>query len=139
MQSKQKRDNVPVRKIHATFGKLAKNELNPSDAQELMHTIHQAFSGYVHGAYPHIMEMCGGIPPRFHMSGMLDTPRIDACRSQLFGDIHRVIMVTVLVARRLGFTDIEKSTKELLDEFEKDTNSRPTQKADAMLRQMKKK
>ena len=28
--STQKRSNVPIRKIHATFGKLAKTELNPS-------------------------------------------------------------------------------------------------------------
>ena len=137
--SEQKRDNVPVRKIHATFGKVAKDEVNPFDAQELMRTLHQAFSGYVHGSYPHIMEMCGGNPPRFHMSGMLGTPRITEWKSQLVIYGHRVIMVTILVARKLGLTDIEKSTKEILIEFEKDTDSKPKQKADVMLRQMKKK
>jgi hypothetical protein len=57
LASKQKRATVPVRKIHATFAKLASTELNSSDAQELLRTTQQAFSGYVHGAYPHIMEM----------------------------------------------------------------------------------
>jgi hypothetical protein len=137
--SEQKRDNVPVRKIHATFGKLAKDAVNPSDAQELMRTIHQAFSGYVHGSYPHIMEMCGGNPPRFHMSGMLGTPRIAEWRNQLVFNVHRAIMITILVARKIGFADIEKSTKDILIEFENDTDSKPKQKADAMLRQMKKK
>ena len=55
-----KRDSVPRRKILAGFGKLLKDELNASDAQSMMTTIHKAFSGYVHGAYPHIMEMYGG-------------------------------------------------------------------------------
>jgi hypothetical protein len=72
--SEQKRVTVPARKIHAAFAKLASNEINPSDAQEMLRTIHQAFSGYVHGAYPHIMELYGGNPPRFHLSGMPNTP-----------------------------------------------------------------
>ena len=48
-------------------------DLNPSDAQSAMSTLHKAYSGYVHGAYPHIMELYGGNPARFHMAGMRDT------------------------------------------------------------------
>ena len=70
--STQKRANVPTKKIHAAFGKVSKSELNSSDAQELLRTTHQALSGYVHGAYPCIMEMYGGVTP--HLSGMSGTP-----------------------------------------------------------------
>ncbi len=139
LRSKQKRHNVPVRKIHTTFAKLAKDELNPSDAQELLRTTHQAFSGYVHGAYPHIMELYGGNPPHFHMSGMPGTPRVEEWRVQLTGYVYRTIMVSVFVARKLGLVEIEKSMKALLGQFEKDTGSAPTRKADEMLREMKKK
>jgi len=139
LRSMQKRDPVPVKKIHATFGKLAAGELNPSDAQELLRTTHQAFSGYVHGAYPHIMEMCGGSPPYFHVSGMLGTPRIDEWQEQLVGYVHRLIIASIFVARKLGVTDIEEPMRLLLEEFEKATSTEPVLKASELLSDYKKK
>lgn len=113
-------------------------ELNPSDAQELLRTTHQAFSGYVHGAYPHIMEMCGGNPPRFHVSGMLGTPRIDEWRGQLVGYVQRLIIVSVFIARKLGVTNLEAPLRALLEEFEKTTGTEPVLKASEMLVNYKK-
>jgi hypothetical protein len=101
--SEQKRVTVSVRKIHATFAKLAADEVNPSDTQEILRTVQQAFSGYVHGAYPHIMELYGGNPPRFHTSGMPNTPTIAGWEKQLIGYAYRAIMITALVARKLKF------------------------------------
>ena len=139
LASKQKRTTVPVKKIHATFAKLSKEELNPSDAQELLHTAHQTFSGYIHGAYPHIMEMFGGNPPEFHMTGMLGTPRIEEWRSQIVGYVHRLIIASVFVARKLDVTDMEKPLRKLLVDFEKTTNREPVLNADEMLTKYKKK
>ena len=90
--STQKRKNVPVKKIHSTFSKIAKSETNPSDTQELLRTTHQAFSGYVHGAYPHIMELFGSNKP--YLNGMHGTPRMDEWRGQLVRYIYRTIMAT---------------------------------------------
>lgn len=139
LRSTQKRKPVKVSKIHATFGKLAAGELNASDAQELLRTTHQAFSGYVHGAYPHIMEMYGGNPPRFHVSGMLETPRIDDWRGQLVGYLQRLIIVSVFVARKLGVTNLELPLRALLEEFEKVTGTKPVLKASELLANIKKK
>lgn len=138
LRSTQNRETVPIKKIHATFGKLAAGELNPSDAQELLRTVQQAFSGYVHGAYPHIMEMYGGNPPHFHLSGMLGTPRIDEWRGQLVGYVQRLIIASVFVARKLGVTDREAPLRALLEEFEKATGTKPVLKASAMLAGYKK-
>lgn len=138
LRSTQKRGTVAVKKIHATFGKLAKGELNPSDAQELLRTVHQAFSGYVHGAYPHIMEMYGGNPSRFHVSGMLRTPRIAEWRGQLVGYVQRLIIASVFVARKVGITDLEAPMRALLEEFEKTTGTKPVLKASEMLANYKK-
>jgi len=135
--STQKRVNVPVRKIHATFGKLAKTELNPSDAQELLRTTHQAFSGYVHGAYPHIMEIFGG--PRPNLTGMLGAPRVDEWRGQLIGYVYRSLMVSVFVARKLGLNETETTARELLEKFETDTGCKSAKTAAEMLKEMKKK
>lgn len=137
LRSPQKRDTVSVKKVHATFGKLAQGELNPSDAQELLRTVHQAFSGYVHGAYPHIMEMFGGNPPRFHMSGMLGTPRIEEWRRQLVGYVQRLIIATVFVARKLGVADMEAPIRAFLEEFEAATGTRPQLPASDMLAKYK--
>lgn len=138
LKSKQKRVNVPVRKIHGTFGKLAGNELNPSDAQELLRTTHQAFSGYLHGAYPHIMEMYGGNPPNFHMSGMLGTPRIQEWWEQILGYVYRTVMISVFVARKLTLSDMEVKIRELLEKFEQEMDCKPSRTADEMLRKLKK-
>jgi hypothetical protein len=135
--STQKRVNVPIRKIHATFGKIAKSEMNSSDAQELLRTTHQAFSGYVHGAYPHIMEMFGGARP--HLNGMLGTPRIDEWRDQLIGYVYRALMVSVFVARKLGLNEMEAKVRELLEKFETETGYKSVKAAAEMLSEMKKK
>ena len=139
LRSEQKRGTVSTKKIHAIFGKLAAGELNPSDAQGLLRTIHQAFSGYVHGAYPHIMEMFGGNPPRFHVSGMPGTPRIEEWRWQLIGYVQRFIIVSVFVARKLGVTDLEVPLRALLDEFERTTGKKQVLKASELLAKYKKK
>ena len=138
LKSTQKRTNVPVRKIHATFGKIAGNELNPSDAQELLRTTHQAFSGYVHGAYPHIMEMYGGNPTCFHMSGMIETPRIPEWREQILGYVYRAVMISVFVAGKLGLSDMQVKIRALLEKFEQEMDCKPSKTANEMLRQIKK-
>lgn len=138
LASTQRRATVPAKKIHATFAKLASTELNSSDAQELLRTTQQAFSGYVHGAYPHIMEMYGGNPPQFHLSGMLGTPRIDEWRGQLVGYVYRVSMASVFVARRLGLEEMEKSLRAFLKEYEDATGTAPILPAGEMLAQYKK-
>jgi len=138
LASTQKRATVPVKKIHATFAKLASTELNSSDAQELLRTTQQAFSGYVHGAYPHIMEMYAGKPPQFHMSGMLDTPLVDESRKQLVGFVYRVSMASVFIARKLGLEEMENSLRVFLKEFEDVTGTAPSLPAAEMLAQYKK-
>ena len=139
LRSPQKRDTVSMKKIFATFGRIAADEMNPSDAQEVLRTVHQAFSGYVHGAYPHIMEMYGGNPPRFHVTGMLGTPRIPEWQSQLIGYVQRLIIISVFVARKLGVPEFEPNIRSLLEEFESATGTKPMLNASDMLDQYKKK
>jgi len=131
------RDNVPRRKINAAFGLIAKEELNPYDAQHLASTVHKAFSGYVHGAYPHIMEMYDGNPPHFHMSGMLGTVRITEWEDQLVTHVYQAIMATEIISRRLGLQDEEKGIRILLVEYETMLKCKPTENAETMLHKMK--
>jgi hypothetical protein len=75
MASEQNRPTVPRRKIHAALARIPDSPMNPSAAAELHRTMSQAFSGFVHAASVHILEMYGGAPPHYHLSGMLGTPR----------------------------------------------------------------
>ena len=139
LNSAQDRDNVPRRKIYAAFGQIAKDELNPHDAQNMISTVHKAFSGYVHGAYPHIMEMYGDNPPRFHMAGMLGTTRMLEWGDQLVTYVYRAIMIAELISRKLGLPESEKAIRRLLIEYETKLNCNPKENAEEILRKTKEK
>ena len=139
LASSQDRETVPRRKINAAFGKIVSDELNPNDAQNMLSTIHKAFSGYVHGAYPHIMEMYGGMPPHFHMDGMLGTPRIPEWEGQLVTYVYRAIMCAELTSRKLAQPEVEKAIRGLLVRYETSLNCKPQEKAEAMMQREKKK
>lgn len=137
--SAKDRDNVRRRKINAAFGQIAQDELNPHDAQNTISRVHKAFSGYIHGAYPHIMEMYGGNPPHFHMAGMSGTPRMLEWVDQLVTYVYRAIMITELISRKLGLPDSEKAIRSLLVDYETKLNCRPKESAEQILRKAKKK
>ncbi|MFA7158998.1 MAG: hypothetical protein WC299_06805 [Kiritimatiellia bacterium] len=70
----------PIRKkIKAAGARFLSPVMNPSDSQKISQIGTDCLSGYMHGAYPQIMELYGGPPPtsRFHLTGMLGTPRMD--------------------------------------------------------------
>ena len=70
--------------------------------QEIYRTVQQSFSGYVHGAYPHIMESYGGSPSNlhYHMNGMLGTTRIPEWTETLLTYIYRTMIAVEVVAKR---------------------------------------
>lgn len=76
MLSASKRDRVRRSTLRAALAGLQGNVVNPHDHARINEIIYDAFSGYVHGAYPHIMELYGGNPPQYHMAGMSGTSRI---------------------------------------------------------------
>jgi hypothetical protein len=137
--SNQKRDSVSRRKIFAGFGQLVQAHLNPSDAQSVMSLTHKVFSGYIHGAYPHIMELYGGNPPRFHMSGMTGTPKQAESLKQLLDQLYRAIMVSELLARKLCCDDVRRAIRELLVEYEMHFSLKPALDPEALVRNAKKK
>lgn len=55
--SQIKRDRVSREKVHAGIARVQQTGLNPSDAKTVLDFPHSTYSGYVHGAYPHLMEL----------------------------------------------------------------------------------
>ncbi|KKL85806.1 hypothetical protein LCGC14_1951040, partial [marine sediment metagenome] len=80
LASEQKRPMIPRQKILSYLAKLDGSTLDSYRGVETPRTLGKMYSGFVHGASPHIMDMYGGNPPKFHVAGMLGTPRIDEHR-----------------------------------------------------------
>jgi hypothetical protein len=125
LTSQQKRDRVPRRKIHAGLAKIQGQTTNPSDVQRLLDVNQKAFSGYVHGAYVHIMDIYGGSPPRFFTSGLLGTPKIEVWERQLTNQVYRAMMASIVIAQRAPATEITESLYSKLKAFERDLDLMP--------------
>ncbi len=102
LDSKQKRPMIPRRKIRAYIANVEGIALDPSRGIELSRTISKAYSGFVHGASPHIMDMYGGNPPHFHTRGMLGTPRMEEHADDLWNYMYRTFLSHIVVAKALG-------------------------------------
>ena len=116
--SEQKRPSIPRKKILAAISGIKENDLNPSDSQEIFRTINKAYSGYVHGASNHILEMYGGQPPKFYLSGMSGTPRINESVKDCWNYIYRGLISIMMVALSFGQNELIKELYEFRDYFE---------------------
>ena len=100
--STQKRGPVPRRKIQAYLARVEGSIGNPSDNQEQSRTLSKAYSGFVHGASPQIMDLYVGDPPHFHVRGMLGTPRIAEYEFDIWNYFYRGIMAFAFAAKAFG-------------------------------------
>jgi hypothetical protein len=123
IESSQKRGMVTRKKIRAYIARVEGSNLSPSDGVELSRTISKAYSGYVHGAAPHIMDMYCGYPPRFHISSMLGTPMIEVYRKDLWNYFYRGIFSFIVVAKAFGDSKLVESLDRFQDEFEKESRT----------------
>jgi hypothetical protein len=105
--SSTKRDRVPRQRIHAAVNRIGgEARADPSTDQAVVKTLYQAFSGFIHGAYVHIMQQYGGNPPQFHTRGMLGTPRIEECQDNHVHYLYRSLLAMEQVARRAYREDV---------------------------------
>ena len=106
LESTQKRKMIPRSKIRAHNARVIANfrgaPFDQSRTTEVLRTINKAYSGYVHAASPQIMELYGGNPPHFHMSGMLRTPLEQTHREDFWNYVCRAIYAFGLVAKAFG-------------------------------------
>lgn len=116
IESTQKRPMIPRKKIRAWIASVEVG-LDPSSAVEVTRTISKAYSGYVHAASPHIMDMYGGTPPRFHMRGMLGTSRHTEHRADLWNYFYRGIIAFGFSAKAFGDDELFVAVKDFADEF----------------------
>lgn len=118
VSSSQNRPMIPREKIRAYIAKSEAAALEPSRGIQLSKTISKAYSGFVHGASPHIMDMYGGNPAKFHVQGMLGTPRLEEHERGIWNYFYRGIVTFGFSAKAFGAEDLFKSIQEYLVLFE---------------------
>lgn len=98
----EQRPMIARKKIRAAIANSPLGTQNPSAHIEAGRAISKAYSGFVHGASPHIMDGYGGNPPRFHTAGMLGTIReVEHCRD-IVNYYFRGLGAYVVGARAIG-------------------------------------
>lgn len=121
----QKRPMIPRKKIQGyiadmdeSLAKGAGQEMSACRGKQLSRTLHKTYSGYVHAAAPHILDMYGGDPARFHLEGMLSTPRVKEHERDLWNYFYRALMAAVFAASAFGDGDCTDYVRENLKRFE---------------------
>jgi hypothetical protein len=98
----QDRPMIPRKRIRAYIARMEGANENPSRDVEVTRQISKAYSGYVHAASPHIMDMYWGSPPRFHLGGMKGTARHDEHREDIWNYFYRGILAFSFAAKAFG-------------------------------------
>lgn len=121
LNSTQKRSNISRKNINAWIARNELSGVDESTAVTLTTTIHKTYSGYIHGASPHIMDLYGGNPARFHMDGMLGTPRHTEHNDDLLNYYYRGIAAFAFAAKAFGDEKLFDSIREYAIEFSQQT------------------
>jgi hypothetical protein len=106
VESHNSRDRVSRQKIRAANARLGADQvkLDPSTEVKLTAALYGAFSGFVHGAYVHLMELFNG--RYFHTRGMLGTPRIQECLANQVNHVFRSLLIVEGVGYRAFREDV---------------------------------
>jgi len=117
--STQNRHIVPRRKVRAYITRVLGEGINPSKAADVGETISKAYSGFVHAASPQIMDMCGGDPPKFHVTGMLGTPRIGEHVHDAWNYFYRGLVSVAAAAKAFGDKSLVDTLISYIEKFER--------------------
>ena len=109
---------IPRKKIRAYCANSQAGGSNPSTVLEVGKVVSSAYSGFVHGASIHIMDMYGGNPAKYHLTGMLGTPRIDEHEEDIWNNFYRSMLSCVTAAKAFGDDDLCNSIRTYRDSFE---------------------
>lgn len=118
VNSSQDRPMIPRKKIHAYIATCEAAAMETTQSILSSRTISKAYSGFVHGASPHIMEMYGGCPARFHVRGLLGTPRVEEHERDMWNYFYRGILAFGFAAKAFGTRDLFESILQYRDHFE---------------------
>ena len=95
--SHQSREQIPRKKIRAYVSSF--HPTNPSTLNHISTVVAKAYSGFVHGAAPHLMEIYDPAKRVFRVRGMLGTSRVISSTFDFFNFVYRVTVSFAFAAR----------------------------------------
>jgi len=107
----------PRRKIRNYINKFTTGD--PVLAKRHSDTISKMHSGFVHGASPHIMDMCWGEDALFQLDGMAGTPLEATYRQNLDNNLYRATISVGFTAKAFGDADLFREVTEILSQLER--------------------
>ncbi|HEV7587819.1 MAG TPA: hypothetical protein VGO40_06780 [Longimicrobium sp.] len=115
-QEKTRTDRVKRRQIQAGQARYLQPD-NPDRVRKIVNAIDGVYSGYIHGGYPHIMEMYHGGDRPFEMRGMRKTVRISEYQKQIAAYVHRALAVLAVFAAIRGMESLHGRLKSAAKRF----------------------
>lgn len=112
---------VVRKKIRAYIVRTLTPNANLSKALEVSSIVANAYSGYVHAASPHIMDMYAGDERRFLVQGMLGTPRMEDHKDDAWNYYLRGLFAVRAVGKAFGDGPLVEGLAKFIEKFEKDS------------------
>ena len=81
-------------------------EFTNVDPAKLLSNLYSTFSNFVHARYPEVMDLYGGDPLHFHLSGMRGTPKDGENYAVLDSSITSTSLTFKLLAQKLNMREI---------------------------------
>lgn len=117
LSTMKKNPTVARGKIYPTVARDLSPE-NPHRIQHTMKAIEETYSGYVHGSYPHVMELYYGGSNSFCLKGMVRTPRTAEWIEYLALCVHPALNVFIGIARYAKLMDTAEELRMMRTKFE---------------------
>lgn len=115
--ARHEKPNLPPRRKIRAYVTGVSNHPNPSLVHDAGESNSSVYSGYVHASAPQIMDMYGGNPPRFHLSSMRDTPRMQEHVQEAWSRFYRGLVTVTVVAMALGDKPLVDTLYEYRERF----------------------
>lgn len=96
-ESEVNRGLVPRKYIRAYVAKHCGDD--PSSMISVGRKLYKGYSGFVHGSGEAIIDMCMTDPPRYFLSGMLDSPLYPDHQEDLWNYMYRGLVASTFMAR----------------------------------------
>lgn len=109
-------------KIRAYIHAKSLSDADAAKAARVDKVIAKAYSGYVHAASPHIMDMYGGRPARFDIDGSLKEFRFAGHQRDAANYFYRAVATMAVAAKALGDEDLFVLLCSSADQFYKQMN-----------------
>jgi hypothetical protein len=78
----------------------------------------KAYSGFIHAASPHIMDMHGGLPPQFDVNGASKPFRCAVFERDALNYFYRAVLTMAFAGMAFGDENVISSMRALASEIE---------------------